>query len=244
MIEEALKKQYRDVQATVTVSRLRSVRVYVVGDVQRPGGYDISSLATPLSALYAAGGPTSVGSLRVARHYRGQQLIEDVDLYDFLLHGVRKGSAHFESGDTLLVPPAGPQVAISGAVKRPAIYEVTFGDATLASLISDAGGVTASASLGHITIDRIDSNHQRETVTLKGADDGSLQVESDAVANFLVKDGDRIRIGPILPYSQRAIYLEGHVAVLAVYLTPTACGSAMYFTAIATCCPSPPRTVR
>jgi protein involved in polysaccharide export with SLBB domain len=212
MIEAALKKQYRDVQATVTVSRLRSVRVYVVGDVQRPGGYDISSLATPLSALYAAGGPTSVGSLRVARHYRGSQLVEDIDLYDFLLHGVRNGSAHFESGDTLLVPPAGPQVAISGAVKRPAIYEVKSGDATLASLISDAGGVTAAASLGHITIDRIGANHQRETVTLKTAGEKSSQTERDAVAAFQVQDGDRIRISPILPYSQRAIYLEGHVA--------------------------------
>jgi protein involved in polysaccharide export with SLBB domain len=212
LIEGALKKQYRDVQATVTVSRLRSVRVYVVGDVQRPGGYDISSLATPLSALYAAGGPTSVGSLRVARHYRGQQLIEDIDLYDFLLHGVRNGSAHFESGDTLLIPPAGPQVAISGAVKRPAIYEVKPGDATLASLISDAGGVTAAASLGHITIDRIDSNHQRETVTLKVPDDGGSQTGGDAVATYQLKDGDRIRIGLILPYSQRAIYLVGHVA--------------------------------
>jgi len=212
LIGAALKRQYRDVQATVTVSRLRSVRVYVVGDVQRPGGYDISSLATPLSALYAAGGPTSVGSLRVARHYRGQQLIEDIDLYDFLLHGVRNGSAHFESGDTLLVPPAGTQVAISGAVKRPAIYEVKSGDSTLASLISDAGGVTAAASLSHITIDRIDANHQRETVTLKAADDGGSQIEHDAMATFQVKDGDRIRIGPILPYSQRAIYLEGHVA--------------------------------
>jgi protein involved in polysaccharide export with SLBB domain len=212
MIEGALKKQYRDVQATVTVSRLRSVRVYVVGDVQRPGGYDISSLATPLSALYAAGGPTSVGSLRVARHYRGNQLIEDVDLYDFLLHGIRNGSAHFESGDTLLVPPAGPQVAISGAVKRPAIYEVKSDDSTLASVISDAGGVTAAASLGHITIDRIGANHQRETVTLKTADEESSQTERDAVAAFQVQDGDRIRISPILPYSQRAIYLEGHVA--------------------------------
>jgi len=71
--------------------------------------------------------------------------------------------------------------------------------------------VTAAASLGHITIDRIDSNHERETITLKGADDRGSQVENDAVANFPVKDGDRIRIAPILPYSQRAIYLEGHV---------------------------------
>src|ERR1700683_939015 len=85
----------------MTVSQLRSVRVYVVGDVQCPGGYDVSSLATPLSALYAAGGPTAAGSLRTLRHFRGQQLVEGVDLYDFLLHGVRNGSGHFESGDTL-----------------------------------------------------------------------------------------------------------------------------------------------
>jgi protein involved in polysaccharide export with SLBB domain len=211
LIEGKLKQQYRNVQATVTVSRLRSVRIYVVGDVQRPGGYDISSLATPLSALYAAGGPTSIGSLRVVRHYRGQKLIEDVDLYDFLLHGVRDGSAHFESGDTLLVPPTGAQVAISGAVKRPAIYELKVGESTLASIINDAGGFTAVASLGHITIERIDANHQRETVTLKNVGEESSQSDHQAMAAFPVRDGDRIRIAPILPYSQRAIYLEGHV---------------------------------
>ena len=72
VIEGALKQQYRNAHVAVTVSGLRSVRVYVVGDVQRPGGYDISSLATPVSALYAAGGPTAVGSLRTLRHYRGK----------------------------------------------------------------------------------------------------------------------------------------------------------------------------
>jgi protein involved in polysaccharide export with SLBB domain len=211
LIDEALKKQYRNVQATVTVSRLRSVRVYVVGDVQRPGGYDISSLATPLSALYVAGGPTSVGSLRVARHYRGEHLIEDVDLYEFLLHGIRNGSVRFESGDTLLIPPAGAQVAVDGAVKRPAIYEIKAGESTLASVINDAGGFTAAASLGHITIERIDANRERETVTLKVTGPESLQSDQDAIAAFQVKDGDRIRVAPILPYSQRAIYLQGHV---------------------------------
>jgi protein involved in polysaccharide export with SLBB domain len=211
LIGDALKKQYRDVRVTVTVSHLRSVRVYVVGDVQRPGGYDISSLATPVSALYAAGGPTSVGSLRVARHYRGDHLIEEIDLYDFLLHGIRNGSAHFESGDTLLVPPAGAQVAISGAVKRPAIYEIKAGETTLDSVVNDAGGFTAAASLSHITIERIDTNRQRETVTLKTTGTENAQSDHDAVAAFQVKDGDRIRVAPILPYSQRAIYLEGHV---------------------------------
>jgi protein involved in polysaccharide export with SLBB domain len=211
LIEGALKQQYRNVQASVTVSRLRSVRVYVVGDVQRPGGYDISSLATPLGALYSAGGPTSVGSLRVVRHYRGQKLIEDVDLYDFLLHGLQKASARFESGDTLQVPPAGPQVAVSGAVKRPAIYELRPGESTLASVLDDAGGVTAAASLSHITIERIDANRQRETVTLKTAGGPDPQNDRAAIDTFAVRDGDRIYIAPILPYSERAIYLQGHV---------------------------------
>ena len=112
LIEGMLKTQYRNAHIAVTVSQLRSVRVYVVGDVQRPGGYDVSSLATPLSALYAAGGPTAAGSLRVLRHYRGKTLVEEVDLYDFLIHGLRNESSRFEGGDTLLVPPAGSATAI------------------------------------------------------------------------------------------------------------------------------------
>lgn len=211
LIAGALKRQYRDAQVAVTVSRLRSVRVYVVGDVQRPGGYDISSLATPLSALYIAGGPTSVGSLRIARHYRGKQLIEEIDLYDFLLHGIRNGSAHFESGDTLLVPPAGQQISISGAVKRPAIYELKEGESTLDAIVDDAGGFTAAASPDHIAIERIGDNHKRETVTLNTSNQ-NVAGGGDAIHHFVVKDGDRIRVEPILPYSQRAIYLTGHVA--------------------------------
>ncbi len=199
VIANALKEQYRGAQVVVTVSRLRSVRVYVTGDVQRPGGYDISSLATPLSALYAAGGPTASGSLRVVRHLRGEKLIEEVDLYDFLLHGVRNGSGRFESGDTLLVPPAGPQVALYGAVKRPAIYEGKPGGTSLSMLLDDAGGLTAGASLSHITVERIDAKGMRETVT------------ADAGGGFQVQDGDRVRVQSILPYSERVVYLEGHV---------------------------------
>jgi protein involved in polysaccharide export with SLBB domain len=212
LIGSALKQQYRNAQVVVTVSHLRSVRVYVVGDVQRPGGYDISSLATPLSALYAGGGPTAAGSLRTVRHFRGQQLVEEVDLYDFLLHGVRNGSTRFESGDTLLVPPAGPQVAVYGAVKRPAIYEVKAGETSLAALLNDAGGFTVAASLGHITIERIDANRQRETVTLNLAGDQGPQADRNAINAFQVQDGDRVRVEPILPYSERVVYLEGHVA--------------------------------
>jgi protein involved in polysaccharide export with SLBB domain len=217
LIESALQRQYRDAKVAVTISDLRSLRVYVVGDVQRPGGYELSSLATPLSALYAAGGPTAVGSLRTVLHYRGKQLVEKVDLYDFLIHGIRNGSASFQSGDTLLVPPAGPEVAIFGAVKRPAIYELLPGETTLATVVTDAGGLTASASLQHITIERIGSNHQRETITLPTGNSSGASANPRASANpspmasFHVQDGDRIRVEPILPYSRRVVYLAGHV---------------------------------
>jgi protein involved in polysaccharide export with SLBB domain len=209
LIEAVLKQQFRNAQCAVTASGVRSVRVYVVGDVQRPGGYDISALATPLSALYAAGGPTAAGSLRTLLHYRGKQLVETVDLYDFLLHGIRNGSERFESGDTLLVPPAGAQAAISGAVKRPAIYELKPGDSALSSAIADAGGLTAAASPGHVRIERIGSDHERETMNVDLAQEPSGEA---AASKFAVQDGDRIYVEPILPYSARVVYFEGHVA--------------------------------
>ncbi len=209
VIENALKQQFHNAQADVSVARLRFVRVYVVGDVVHPGAYDLSSLSTPLNALYAAGGPTSIGSLRIVRHYRGKQLIREVDLYDFILHGVRMDDERMQAGDTLLVPPVGPQVAVFGMVKRPAIYELK-GSSTLKDVLEDAGGATVAAAMDHITIDRIQANRNRETIRLNipsSAPDSALK----ALASFSVKDGDRIRVASILPYSESAIYVQGHV---------------------------------
>ncbi len=210
VIDHALRQQFRDAQIAVTIARLRSVRIYVVGDVQLPGAYDISSLSTVLSALYAAGGPSAAGSLRMVRHYRGQQLLVEIDLYDFLLHGVHSSDDRLEAGDTLVVPPAGPQVAVSGAVRRPAIYELK-GEQTLDQVLDIAGGTTVAAALGHITVERIDAHEQRETLTVNSGSPDPTSSEPAAIAAFVVKDGDRIRVAPILPYSERVIYLEGHV---------------------------------
>lgn len=213
LIEATLKPQYRNAQVSVTVARLRTVRVYVVGDVQRPGAYDLSSLSSPLSALYAAGGPTAAGSLRTLRHLRGDRVLAEIDLYDFLLHGVR-GDDRFEGGDTLLVPPAGPQVAVSGAVKRPAIYELKEGSkpaSSLAEVLNDAGGASVAASLAHITVERIDANRARETVTVKLPEGATAEQAQAALSSFSVRDGDRVRVSEVAPFSQRAVYLEGHV---------------------------------
>jgi protein involved in polysaccharide export with SLBB domain len=211
VIGDTLQTQYRNVRVAVTVSRLRSMLIFVVGDVQRPGAYEVSSLASPISALFAAGGPTAVGSLRVVQHYRNEKLIGEIDLYDFMLHGVRPSDRRLESGDTLLVPPVGAQVAISGAVKRPAIYEL-MDEKELASVIADAGGLTVAAALTHITIDRVEANEQREEVTVPaGAQEDPAEI-SARLRTTAVRDGDRVRIATVLPYSERAVYLMGHVA--------------------------------
>ena len=212
LVEGALAPEFRNAQISVTVSQLRSLRIYVIGDVLRPGGFDISSLATPLSAFYAAGGPTGAGSLRILCHYRGQSLIEEIDLYDFLLHGLRSKSAAFESGDTLLVPPTGPQIAISGAVKRPAIYELKSGENSLAAIVDDAGGFTAAASPANIAVERITAEHQRETISVDLSSAHAPIAIRTLLDGFRTQDGDRIRVSSILPYSERVIYLEGHVA--------------------------------
>ena len=106
-LQQILRTQFRNVSTDVSLSRLRTVRVYEVGDVTNPGAYDISSLSTPLNALFAAGGPTQRGSLRILKHYRGTQLIQTVDVYDLLLHGVKADMARLENGDTVQVPPIG-----------------------------------------------------------------------------------------------------------------------------------------
>jgi protein involved in polysaccharide export with SLBB domain len=210
LIQGRLGQQFRDAKVAITIARLRTVRVYVVGDVQRPGAYDISSLSTPLNALYAAGGPTSVGSLRIARHYRGKELIREVDLYDFLLRGVRPDTERIEDGDTILVSPVGRQVAVAGMVKRPAIYELKD-ETKLSDVLADAGGVLVSASLAHITVERVGEQGHRATLNVALQDGSTAESLRRLMDSFAIKDGDRITIAPILPFSEKAIYVEGHV---------------------------------
>lgn len=209
-VQKNLRTQFRDVSADVSLSRLRTVRVYIVGDVVHPGAYDISSLSTPLNALFAAGGPTGRGSLRILKHYRGNSLIEDVDVYDLLLHGVKGDMQRLESGDTVLVPPLGPEITIEGMVRRPAIYEQK-GEESLADVIALAGGLLPTATLGHIEVQRTIAHQKQTMISLSVAQDSSADDGKQQLEAFRIQDSDKIQIFPIAPYSQDAVYLEGHV---------------------------------
>jgi protein involved in polysaccharide export with SLBB domain len=210
IMQSALRGQFRQLEADVSLDRLRAVRVYVVGDVKRPGAYDVSSLSTPLNALYQAGGPTSRGSMRIVKHYRGNQLVEDVDLYNLLLHGVQSGMQRLESGDTLLVPIIGQEVTIQGMVRRPGIYELADKN-SLAQVLELAGGVLPSGTLRHVDVDRVQAHESRTMLRVDLPETNDQTSATEALERFNVQDGDKIKISPILPFSEKTVYLDGHV---------------------------------
>lgn len=208
-VQAALRSQFRNISADVSLARLRTVRVYIVGEVTAPGAYDISSLSTAVNAIVAAGGPTTRASLRHVKHMRGDQLVEDVDVYDLLLKGLRVDGKRIESGDSLMIPPAGPRVTVEGMVRRPAIYEIRD-ETNLAQVLDLAGGVLPTASLKHIEVERIEA-HEKKTVLNLDVDSSDEAKAATQLANFKVNDGDHVHILSIAPGTLDAVYLQGHV---------------------------------
>jgi polysaccharide export outer membrane protein len=209
-LQQLLRTEFRRVSADVSLARLRTIRVYEVGDIANPGAYDVSSLSTPLNALFVGGGPTQKGSLRIVKHYRGTQLIEVVDLYDLLLHGVKSDLKRLENGDTVLVPPIGPQVTVDGMVRRPAIYELKD-EKNLAAVLELAGGLLPTATLRHIEVQRLVAHEKQTMLSFDMPEVDSNAEVTKKLEAFEIQDGDRIRVFPIAPYNQDAVYLEGHV---------------------------------
>jgi len=209
-LQEILRNQFRAVSTNVSLSRLRTIRVYVVGEVVEPGAYDLSSLSSAINVLVAAGGVTERGSLRTIKHYRGKQLIEVVDAYDLLLRGVGLDQKRFESGDSLLVPPVGAQVRIEGMVRRPAVYELR-GGMNLEEALDLAGGILPAAALKHVEVERLVAHENRTMISLNLSENATEKDSNSQLSTFRVQDGDRIHIFPIAPYNDQAIYLQGHV---------------------------------
>ena len=133
--------------------------------------------------MFAAGGITERGSLRNLKHYRGKQLVEEVDAYDLLLHGVGADLKRLENGDSLLVPPMGGQVTVSGMVRRPAVYELR-GENSLADVLDLAGGILPAAALRHIEVQRLEAHEKRTMLTLDLSPDGTPDSVSQAAEHF------------------------------------------------------------
>lgn len=166
-----------------SLGSLRTNQVYIVGEVERPGAYQLSGVATVFHALYRAGGPSEVGSFRDIQVWRGNRVVRTIDLYDYLIDGDSRDDIRLENGDRIHVPLAGRQATAQGAVRRPARYELAEGD-HMRDLFRYAGGFQADALVRRVQVDRILPPSERES----GAD--RVLIDVDVIA--LLKDGARV----------------------------------------------------
>ena len=213
LIRDELARYFRGFQTSVTMGRLRTVNVYVVGEVCQPGVFTLSSLSTVTNALFSAGGPTKLGSLREVRLIRNGYQVARLDLYDFLQRGDRTRDYRLESGDTIFVPPIGDVVAVAGEVKRPAIYEVRS-DTRLADVVTMAGGVTPTSYLRRVQLVRALPSSERVTVDV---DLTGYYLKGDEASNPPVNGGDLVLIHRSDPRIYNTVRVEGAVKYPGAY---------------------------
>jgi protein involved in polysaccharide export with SLBB domain len=191
------------VQATVSMGELRSVGVFIVGEVKSPGYYTVSGLSNVTNALFAAGGPTRRGSLRTVQLKRNGSVIATVDFYDFLMSGKDNTNLRLKSGDVIMVPIVKNMVAIAGNVRRSALYEIKP-NTKLKEALGLAGGVTPAAWTNRIQIERFKENKFQLVLDFAAE-------TPQGIPNIEVQDGDIIKIFPIVEKNKNAVYLSGNV---------------------------------
>ncbi|MGH7987644.1 MAG: SLBB domain-containing protein [Candidatus Binataceae bacterium] len=205
---EGRTSQIVGVQTDVTMGRIRTIQVFVIGQVDQPGLYTVSALAHVSDALVAAGGVRKTGSLRrivVRRHGR---IIKRVDLYSMLLHGNTNNDVQLQERDVIFVPVLGPVVALAGNVRDPAIYELD-GMEPLIGALRMAGGVSAFGYAERVEVERI-FNHERRIVL-------DVNLNSPDARHFYVDDGDLVKVFTVLPKQQDIVRVEGNVNQPGVY---------------------------
>ena len=205
VLRSQLGKVFTNFELNAGLGRLRSIQVYVVGQAQQPGAHKVSSLSTLVNALFASGGPSSHGSMRNIQLKRGGRTVTTLDLYDFIAKGDKTRDVPLQSGDVIVIPPAGPRVAVTGAFDHAAIYELKPGATTAGDILGLSGGLPALTSTRKALLERIapEKNPPRQVqdITLDAA--GLRQP---------LRDGDVLTLLAISPAFGNAVTLQGTVA--------------------------------
>lgn len=201
-LEDRVSREMIGVQASVSLGELRSIRVFLLGDVNQPGSYTVSSLSTITNALFVGGGIDQVGSLRRIQLKRAGAVIRTFDLYKLLLNGDSSSDMRLLPGDVVFVPPAGARVSVDGEVKRPAIYELN-GEQTVGQMLQLAGGMLASANTGTAQVERYDQ--RKKKVLLQ------LDVGKPTELAYRIQDGDLIRVRQIAQAVENNVRVIGYV---------------------------------
>jgi len=201
-IEAHVTRQLIGSRVSVTMGDLRSIRVFVLGEAEKPGSYTVSGLSTITNALFVSGGVKKIGSLRKIELKRSGQLISTLDLYDLLLHGDTSADQQLMPGDVIFIPPIGDTISVYGAVRRPAIYELKS-EKTVEQVIVIAGGLMPDADGNLVQLERIQPSRLRE---MRNIDLTSTLGRSTELAN-----GDKLRVPAIRPTLENSVVLSGHV---------------------------------
>lgn len=202
LITDRVTEQMIGVRASTTLGELRSISVFVLGDVVRPGSYTVSSLATMTNALFLSGGVSDIGSLRRIQLKRDGETVTTLDLYDLLLDGDTSGDSRLQPGDVIFVPAIGSTVAVDGEVRRPAIYELND-EETVDELVALAGGLKADANRGAVKLERI--------VPGRGVAVSDLSLAAAAGGQTTLQDGDVLRVERSLDQLEGTVRLVGNV---------------------------------
>ena len=198
----------------LSLARLRTIQVYVAGDVVRPGAYQIAGTGTVLSALYAAGGPTANGSFRHVLIKRGRELVDSLDVYDYLIHGSNPTEIRLQTGDVVFVPVHEGFATVTGQVIRPSIYELRPNE-TLRDAIAFAGGFDPAAVQTRVTIHRILPPESRgaggraRVVIAVGAD----QFSGGIAPAVPMAPGDSVTVHPVATRQRGYVTVRGNVWV-------------------------------
>ena len=201
-IRSSIARVFKNFDLVVTLGELRSIQVFVVGQVRKPGSYTVGSLSTMVNALLVSGGATTKGSLRRIQLKRGAKVVTEFDLYDLLLKGDKSRDAQLLPGDVIFVPPMGPLAAISGSVNVAAIFELQKNQ-TLEELLAMAGGLSTSAAGQKVTLERIFDRKNRVVE--------ELALDQTGMARVLA-DGDVVNVFTLSPRLMNAVTLRGNVA--------------------------------
>ena len=184
------------------LGQLRSIQIFVLGSARQPGAYTVGSLSTLVNALFASGGPSATGSMRHIQLRRGNRLLAEFDMYDVLQKGDKSHDVPLLPGDVIYIPPIAAQIAISGNVNEPGIYELK-GETTVAAALEGAGGLTSLAGTERVLLERIDNRSARRVE--------EFSLDASGLARLL-QDGDLLRIFPLSPKFENAVTLRGNVA--------------------------------
>ena len=201
-VRSSVARVFRNFDLVVTLGELRSIQVFVVGQVRKPGSYTVGSLSTLVNALLVSGGPTTKGSLRRVQLKRGNKVVTEFDFYDLLMKGDKSRDAQLLPGDVIFVPPIGPLAAISGSVNVSGIFELQKNQ-KLEDLMAMAGGLSTSAAGQKVALERIFDRKNRVVE--------ELTLDQTGLSRVLA-DGDVVNVFTLSPRLINAVTLRGNVA--------------------------------